>query len=94
MNRLLFPKEPLLLAVDKTFMCWVLRDLLRKMVVKTACVLAGKMLNGTQFYRWARLAQVHQKASQVDHRTRQTQGVPFLPTEGLPLTEETELKGS
>lgn len=31
-------------------------DLLKKMVTKTARFLTGRMLNGTEFYPWARLA--------------------------------------
>lgn len=75
-------------------MFWVLSNFLRKMVIKSAHFLAGRTLKVTKFHNGPDSSNVNQKASQVDCRTWQTQGVPFLPLEGLSLIEEKELKAS
>lgn len=99
MRSLQFPKQPSLLwigllAVEKSFMSWVLSNFLRKMMIKSARFLAGRTLNEAQFRKGPASSNGNQKASQVDCRTWQTQGVPFLPMEGLSLIEEKELKAS
>lgn len=60
MGSLQWLKQPsllwtVLLAMEKTFMFWVVGKFLWETTIKTARFLAGRMLNGTKFHDWARL---------------------------------------
>lgn len=76
-------------AMEKTFP----HDFLGKMI-KAACFLGGRVLNGHD--RIPQLGSTCPKLTkgrlELTAEHVRLQGVPFLPTEGLSLTEEKELK--
>lgn len=83
------PEEPLwlcfvLLAVEKAFMLWVLRDL--RDLMETARPSRRTLRTGHS--HWADLLGVQQKAPQAACRAWQPPGAPVLPAEGLSVTEE------